>query len=140
MQAGAAPTLCVDLPSGLIADSGQYAPGFEALTGPARSARHTLSLLTLKPGLFTAHGRDAAGQVWLDDLDVDAHASPPAPGWPGLPTAAAPHASHKGSHGDVAVIGGEGLGARGLGMTGCALLAASAALHAGAGRAAGTAR
>jgi len=135
MQAGAAPTLCVDLPSGLIADSGQYAPGFEALAGPARSARHTLSLLTLKPGLFTAHGRDAAGQVWLDDLDVDAHASPASARLAGPPTAAArPHASHKGSHGDVAVIGGEGLGARGLGMTGAALLAASAALHAGAGR------
>jgi ADP-dependent NAD(P)H-hydrate dehydratase / NAD(P)H-hydrate epimerase len=38
------------------------------------------------------------------------------------------HASHKGSYGDVAVIGGA------AGMTGAALLAASAALHAGAGR------
>jgi NAD(P)H-hydrate repair Nnr-like enzyme with NAD(P)H-hydrate dehydratase domain len=45
-----------------------------------------------------------------------------------------PHASHKGSYGDVAVLGGEGLLARGLGMTGAALLAASAALHGGAGR------
>ena len=44
------------------------------------------------------------------------------------------HASHKGSYGDAAVIGGEGLQARGMGMTGAALLAASAALHAGAGR------
>ena len=38
------------------------------------------------------------------------------------------HASHKGSYGDVAVIGGAS------GMTGAALLAASAALHHGAGR------
>jgi hydroxyethylthiazole kinase-like uncharacterized protein yjeF len=38
------------------------------------------------------------------------------------------HASHKGSYGDVAIVGGS------LGMTGAALLAASAALHAGAGR------
>jgi hydroxyethylthiazole kinase-like uncharacterized protein yjeF len=38
------------------------------------------------------------------------------------------HASHKGSYGDVAVLGGA------AGMTGAALLAASAALHAGAGR------
>ena len=44
------------------------------------------------------------------------------------------HATHKGSHGDVAVIGGEGLNRRGMGMTGAALLAASAALHGGAGR------
>jgi hydroxyethylthiazole kinase-like uncharacterized protein yjeF len=45
-----------------------------------------------------------------------------------------PHASHKGSYGDVAIVGGEGLALRGMGMTGAALLAASAALHAGAGR------
>ena len=38
------------------------------------------------------------------------------------------HASHKGSFGDVAVVGGA------AGMTGAALLAARAALHAGAGR------
>ncbi|KQB60372.1 NAD(P)H-hydrate dehydratase, partial [Acidovorax sp. SD340] len=44
------------------------------------------------------------------------------------------HASHKGSYGDVAVVGGEGLAARGMGMAGAALLAASAALHSGAGR------
>lgn len=135
MQASAAPTLCVDLPSGLVADSGQYAPGFEALAQPPRGPRHTLSLLTLKPGLFTAHGRDAAGQAWLDDLGVDAHACAPSAWLAGpSPTAARAHASHKGSHGDVAVIGGEGLAARGLGMTGAAMLAASAALHAGAGR------
>jgi ADP-dependent NAD(P)H-hydrate dehydratase / NAD(P)H-hydrate epimerase len=41
---------------------------------------------------------------------------------------ARPHASHKGSYGDVAVIGGA------PGMTGAAFLAATAALHAGAGR------
>ena len=135
MQASAATTLCVDLPSGLIANTGQYAPGFEAVAQPPHGARHTLSLLTLKPGLFTAHGRDAAGQVWLDDLAVDAGSDTPS-AWLAGPPPAAPraHASHKGSHGDVAVIGGEGLAARGLGMTGAALLAASAALHAGAGR------
>lgn len=38
------------------------------------------------------------------------------------------HASHKGLRGDVAVVGGA------TGMTGAALLAASAALHGGAGR------
>ena len=44
------------------------------------------------------------------------------------------HASHKGSHGDVAVIGGEAMQAHGMGMTGAAMLAAQAALHGGAGR------
>lgn len=112
-------TLAVDLPSGLDADTG---------SGAALRAAHTLSLLSLKPGLFTAGGRDAAGEVWFDDLGIPAGASPSA--WLAGPPAesARLHASHKGSYGDVAVIGG------GPGMTGAALLAASAALHAGAGR------
>jgi ADP-dependent NAD(P)H-hydrate dehydratase / NAD(P)H-hydrate epimerase len=114
------PVLAVDLPSGLAADTG----GGE----PVR-ATHTVSLLTLKPGLFTGGGRDAAGTVWFDDLGI---ARPPiAPtAWLAGPPAprARPHASHKGSYGDVAVIGGA------PGMSGAALLAATAALHAGAGR------
>ena len=104
----------------------------------SHSERHTLSLLTLKPGLFTAHGRDACGQVWFDDLGVPAplHAAEPPSAWLNAAPHAAPrpHASHKGSFGDVAIVGGEGLAARGMGMTGAALLAASAALHGGAGR------
>jgi hydroxyethylthiazole kinase-like uncharacterized protein yjeF len=128
MNAGAAPVLAVDLPTGLHADTGVVAQH-------CVQSRHTLSLLTLKPGLFTAHGRDAAGTVWLDDLD----ANPDTPAHPAVVTpsawlAGAPivaarlHASHKGSYGDVVVVGGA------PGMTGAALLAASAALHAGAGR------
>ncbi len=134
LRTSAAPTLCLDLPSGLLADTGQYAPGLEP-AGPPASARHTLSLLTLKPGLFTAHGRDAAGRVWFDSLGVDA-ADADACAW----LASAPparlrlHDSHKGTYGDVAIVGGEGAALRGMGMAGAALLAASAALHAGAGR------
>lgn len=134
LRAGPAPLLCVDLPSGLQADTGAWAQGF-APEDAARSPCHTLSLVTLKPGLFTAEGRDAAGSVWLDTLGSAPDeasacawlAGPP----PDLPR---PHASHKGRFGDVAVIGGEGLARRGMGMEGAALLAASAALHAGAGR------
>jgi hydroxyethylthiazole kinase-like uncharacterized protein yjeF len=120
MSSGRGPVIAIDVPSGLGADTG---------AGESVQARHTLALLTLKPGLFTGGGRDAAGQVWFDDLGVDAGpqapcailaASPPAR--PRL------HASHKGSYGDVAVIGGA------PGMLGAAQLAASAALHAGAGR------
>ena len=100
--------------------------------------RHTLSLLTLKPGLFTAHGRDAGGQVWFDDLGLPPalRATEPPSAWLNAAPAPTPrpHASHKGSFGDVAVIGGEALTARGMGMTGAALLAAIAALHGGAGR------
>ncbi|WCM89984.1 NAD(P)H-hydrate dehydratase [Acidovorax sp. NCPPB 3576] len=135
LHAAPAPVLCVDTPSGLSADTGQFAPGLTPPAGVAVSPRHTLALLTLKPGLFTGDGRDAAGQVWLDDLGAGSAKWAPC-AW----LAAAPphahraHASHKGSYGDVAVVGGEGLQARGMGMTGAALLAASAALHAGAGR------
>ncbi|WP_082493056.1 NAD(P)H-hydrate dehydratase [Acidovorax sp. Leaf160] len=135
LHSTSAPVLCVDLPSGLRADTGQFAPGLEPPHGPPRSARHTLALLTLKPGLFTGVGRDVAGDVWWDDLGVDLAGEPPCAGL-AAPPAGAPraHASHKGSFGDVAIVGGEGLLARGLGMTGAALMAASAALHGGAGR------
>ena len=119
MNAARAPVLAVDLPSGLHTDTG---------AGEAVQATHTLSLLSVKPGLFTGGGRDAAGQVWWDDLGVTASPAPTA--WlagPPSPTVRR-HASHKGSYGDVAVIGGA------PGMGGAALLASSAALHAGAGR------
>ncbi len=120
IAAGRGLVLSVDVPSGLSADTGQ---------GDGVRADHSLSLLTLKPGLFTAFGRDAAGQVWLDDLQVPVPpdiacaelAGPP-------PRQARPHASHKGSYGDVAVIGGA------PGMAGASVLAAHAALTAGAGR------
>ena len=116
------PVLAVDLPSGLNADSG-------ATPGLCVRASHTLSLLTLKPGLYTAQGRDHCGEVWLDTLAVDTSATNPEARLNAAPAPQTrPHASHKGSYGDVAVIGGA------PGMTGAALLAARAALHQGAGR------
>lgn len=116
------PVLAVDLPSGLHADTGTGA-------GIVVRADHSLCLLTLKPGLFTAQGRDAAGEVWFDDLGVDASLEAPVARLNAAPRIAPrPHATHKGSFGDVAVIGGD------AGMGGAALLAARAALHGGAGR------
>lgn len=113
--------LSVDIPSGLNPDTGA------ALGGPLVRAHSTLSLLTLKPGCFTAEGRDHAGQVWLDTLGVPAgEATAHLTGAP--PAVARAHASHKGRHGDVAVLGGA------HGMVGAAWLAARAALAAGAGR------
>lgn len=125
MHAGGQPVLAVDVPSGLDADTGVL-----SWTGtPASSVRACLSFLTLKPGLFTAQGRDAAGTVWFDDLGCSDHTERPIARLAGAPaTGARAHASHKGSYGDVAVIGGA------PGMAGAALLAGSAALHAGAGR------
>lgn len=119
------PVLAVDLPSGLPADTGSAA-GHELIR-----ADHTLSLLTLKPGLFTADGRDHAGRVWHDALGADADLLQ-ATAVAGLGGPAPPpsrrHGQHKGSFGDVAVVGGA------EGMAGAPLLAARAALAAGAGR------
>jgi hydroxyethylthiazole kinase-like uncharacterized protein yjeF len=123
---GHATVLAVDIPTGLQADTGNAAPTYV-------KAHHCLSLLTLKPGLFSGHGRDAARTVWLDDLQIEQSRSEsivPEAWLGGAPIQGTNrlHASHKGSYGDVAIVGGA------PGMTGAALLAASAALHAGAGR------
>ena len=149
LRSSPAKVLAVDVPTGLDADTGvlqqpEDAPHSIAACGRhdwaagskhAESGRlHTLTLLALKPGLFTAQGRDACGRLWFDDLGVTP-AEPPA-AWlnaPG-PRAPRPHASHKGSWGDVVVIGGECDATHGVAMAGAALLAASAALHGGAGR------
>jgi ADP-dependent NAD(P)H-hydrate dehydratase / NAD(P)H-hydrate epimerase len=124
-----APRLAVDLPSGLDADHGLM------LGQAAVHASHTLALLTLKPGLFTAHGRERSGQTWFDDLGCGEIAAsvPPRARLGGADAALqvqAPrhHAQHKGSFGDVVVVGGA------AGMTGAVLLAGRAALAAGAGR------
>lgn len=119
--------LSVDLPSGLDADTGHLDD--PAQPGCCVRARHTISLLTLKPSLFTAHGRDQAGSVWFCDLGVAPQDSAPT-AWLNAPAAQSPrlHAEHKGSYGNVAVLGGAS------GMTGAAWLAARTALHAGAGR------
>ena len=50
-----------------------------------------------------------------------------------LPPDAA-HATHKGSYGEVVILGGQDIAQAGAGMTGAAVLAARAALHGGAGR------
>ena len=130
LNASRLPAIAIDLPSGLDPDRGKV------LGEQAVRAAHTLSLLALKPGLFTAEGRDHAGRVWLDTLGVDGPGAgttpmtllgpPEAPGPFGCALAA--HSSHKGRFGDLSVIGGA------PGMVGAAQLAARAALAAGAGR------
>lgn len=134
LNANAATVLAIDIPTGLDADSGQPLGSAESVV----RADHTLTLLGAKPGLFMGHGRDACGALWLDPLGLPTDAAdwsaPDALLNPPARPAARRHASHKGSHGDVAVVGGESLGTQGTGMSGAAVLAAQAALHAGAGR------
>ncbi|MBC7955641.1 MAG: NAD(P)H-hydrate dehydratase [Cytophagales bacterium] len=124
LNALACPVLAVDLPSGLNSDTGQPHGGL------CVEATHTLALLTLKPGLFTGSGRDLAGDVWLDRLGVKPNEPLPSARLSGATPFFAPrrHAQHKGSFGDVAVVGGAS------GMVGATLLAARAAHAAGAGR------
>ena len=131
--------LALDVPTGLNPESGQLLGGVSA--AQVVNADHCLSFIAAKPGLFMGHGRDVCGEIWLEDL-TEQPSSPalthtPAPQARLNAPAAAPnktHASHKGSHGDVAVIGGESMTLHGTGMSGAAVLAATAALQGGAGR------
>lgn len=121
MNSGPSPVLAVDLPSGLDADTG-------ATSELHVKSTYTLSLLTLKPGLFTADGREASGEIWFNNLGVDTHALACALLTSRPPYQRRAHNTHKGSYGDVCVVGGTS------GMTGAALLAARSALRGGAGR------
>ena len=143
MHSARGPCLAIDLPTWLDADTGTYPHLIDSKSiadkaiNSSTTARFTLSLLTLKPGLFTASGRDVAGEIWFDDLGISELGKPPSAWLLGhnlVPKAraGARHASHKGSFGDVAVIGGEStLDSQ---MIGAVLLAARAALYTGAGR------
>lgn len=121
MNGGSSPVLAVDVPSGLNADTG--VAGTVCV-----QADFTLSLLGLKPGLFTGDGRAACGEIWFDSLWESQQISPVAWLNPCPKLSERSHKSHKGSFGDVVVIGGA------AGMYGASVLAASAALHCGAGR------
>ncbi|MFO1221285.1 MAG: NAD(P)H-hydrate dehydratase [Burkholderiaceae bacterium] len=127
LHAARKPVLAVDLPSGLDGDTG-HVPGRVAVR-----ADHTIALLSLKPGLFTAQGRELAGRVWFDDLGAAPDDGAACAWLAGADAARARpalrhHAQHKGSFGNVIVIGGA------PGMVGAAMLAGRAALAAGAGR------
>ncbi len=120
--------LALDVPSGLDAERGTV------IGDIAFSATHTMTFIGDKAGLHTAAGRDHAGAVTVATLDIDPALHPQAQAClnetslfreqlkPRL------HNSHKGSYGDVAVLGGA------HGMGGAAILSARAAAHCGAGR------
>jgi len=128
----------LDVPTGLCPQTGQ-------LLGPApnpRPQRATLSLVTLKPGLFMEHGPRMCGEGWFSGLTTSTGNVP----LPVLPLSTPPElrlndpevhralaeprslARHKGEGGSVWVIGGS------QGMEGALRLAASAALHSGPGK------
>ncbi len=123
--------LALDVPSGLDADTGAVVGGD---TGIALRATHTVTFIGDKPGLHTAEGRDHAGIVVSSNLEIDRDLFPAAKAQLNDVALFAHcarrrrHSSHKGSNGNVAVVGGA------RGMAGAPILAARAALNAGAGR------
>ncbi len=124
------PILALDVPSGLNADTGNIIGEH----GVAIKASHTVTFIANKPGLHTCDGRDFAGQVQVAKLDVEnrffmqAHAQLNDVRLFAAALRRRLHNSHKGSNGDVAVIGGA------QGMSGAPILGARAAVHCGAGR------
>lgn len=128
VNAGDAPVLALDVPSGLNADTG-------AVMGDAVRATVTISFLGLKAGLLTGRGRVHAGALEFSGLDLPAEgfrdvapiatritADHVRAGLPGREEDA-----HKGGAGSVLVVGGN------AGMLGAARLAGEAAYRAGAG-------
>jgi ADP-dependent NAD(P)H-hydrate dehydratase / NAD(P)H-hydrate epimerase len=127
----ACPILALDIPSGLNADTGDIAGGAH---GIAVHASHTMTFIADKPGLHTCHAMDYTGNVQIADLAIEeryfkeatAHLN-------GVPLFSGAmqrrlHHSHKGSYGDITLIGGA------HGMHGALVLAARAAAQCGAGR------
>ncbi|HDR2158280.1 TPA: bifunctional ADP-dependent NAD(P)H-hydrate dehydratase/NAD(P)H-hydrate epimerase [Enterobacter cancerogenus] len=122
-----APVVALDIPSGLIAQTG-------ATPGAVIHAAHTITFIALKPGLLTGKARDVVGKLHRNALGLD--------GWlagqdthitrfdetdlaqwltPRRPT------SHKGDHGRLVIIGGD------HGTAGAIRMAGEAALRSGAG-------
>ncbi|NKI34663.1 NAD(P)H-hydrate dehydratase [Wenzhouxiangella sp. XN79A] len=128
INAGPAPVLALDVPSGLNADTGQP-------MGCAVRADATVTFIVMKRGLLTGTAGDWTGPVVLADLDlpdaafddVEADAeqlsSDCVSRW--LPTRRP--STHKGDLGHLLVVGGD------HGMPGAPLLAARAALETGSG-------
>ena len=127
----AAAVVAIDIPSGLNADTG-------CPLGATVKADLTVTFIGMKQGLLTGRGREFAGSILFNNLDV------PAAVYAGSksPAVAAQRidineatrhllprnpASHKGDHGHVVIVGGD------AGYGGAVLLAATAALRAGAG-------
>ena len=127
MNESGAPILAIDVPSGLDSETGR-------VRGAAVRAARTLTFIAHKTGLHTADGPDHCGVVELDDLGLgDAVAEAPHGELLG-PRDVAPwlaprtRSAHKGDFGTLGIVGGQ------RGMVGAALLAARAALLAGAGK------
>ncbi|WP_201617852.1 NAD(P)H-hydrate dehydratase [Psychrobacter urativorans] len=127
-EASSALVVAVDIPSGLVASTGQV---FDQV---AIQADVTLCLIARKFGLHTKDGMDYAGEVF------DIPLIPYAPVVPAATLLTSAHGlsarrqnSYKGSYGHVLVIGGNQIdGSQGMG--GASILASASAMAIGAGK------
>ncbi|MDO5102382.1 MAG: NAD(P)H-hydrate epimerase [Lautropia sp.] len=126
--------LAIDVPSGLDADTGGVVGD-----GAVVSADVTVTMIADKPGLHTGPGLVHAGEVWVAPLSVEPWVLASEEDVEAVPVRldqaavaamlpSQPVDAHKGTAGDVLVMGGR------LGMGGAARLAARGASGAGAGR------
>jgi len=123
------PVISVDIPSGLNADTG-------AVMGAAIVADSTVCLISLKKGMFTGMARNHCGEIIFNDLQIpsatysllneEAHLLNDEDASSGLKPRLP--CTHKGETGHLLIVGGN------YGMCGAVILAAQAALRAGAGR------
>ncbi len=130
-----AKVLALDAPSGIDADTGDDMSESDAVF-----ADHTLTFISLKPGLVTGPALDYVGELHLARLGINAtHAEntnePPPMGFISMhrgirlsESFITSPSAHKGMLGTCLIIGGAN------GMLGAALLASRAALRMGAGK------
>ena len=120
------PVLALDIPSGLLADTGH-------ILGDVVQADVTISFVGLNQGLLTAKGPDYCGELIFDDLQIPHGVALKVPASVKrldssiLAFKERKKESHKGLFGHLLVIGGD------IGMSGAARLACEAALRTGAG-------
>lgn len=122
-----APVVALDIPSGLMAQTG-------ATPGAVIQAAHTITFIALKPGLLTGKARDVTGILHHHALGLDAWLNTQTPAIQRIDAACLPRwftprrpTSHKGDHGRLVIIGGD------HGTAGAVRMAGEAALRAGAG-------
>ncbi|UJJ30850.1 NAD(P)H-hydrate dehydratase [Halopseudomonas maritima] len=121
------PVLALDIPSGLDADCG-------VPLGLAVCATATVTFISVKPGLLTGQGPEYCGRLEFAPLVAQLPESVPAVMEHLLPERwlhclpPRQRAAHKGHFGHLLLVGG------GPGMGGAIMLAAEAALYAGAGK------
>lgn len=125
--------IALNIPTGLNADSG---------FGDPKAIIHadlTVSFIAAKRGMYTGIGPHVCGDIVVDDLGVDFSVKSAefndSTVWRGISDQerishfpARDAASHKGTHGTAVLVGGS------LGMEGAIILAAEAAMRAGAGK------